>query len=201
MNTRCGNSSLSTFFLTIILVVATGVTESAHAQFLPAGVRAVDVDASTCGGGGDGLTWATAYAHLQDALTEASQPPFAVTQIWVAAGKYYPDRSCLDPDGTCTPGPCDQAASFAMITGVTVFGGFDGTELDLSERDFVTNVTTLSGDLQQDDTPMNPFNGDKQLARSAFQWNYSVGESDCCRRRRHDHRGLRQWAWAFSGLW
>lgn len=148
MNKFCGNPLSLLFLLTLGL--ASAMSEPACAQ--PGHARVVDVNVpDDCG---DGTTWATAYRHLQDAIAFASNPNNGVTEIWVAAGTYYPDRSCLFPSGSG-----NHAASFIMFPGVTVFGGFNGTELDVLERDFITNVTTLSGDLQQDDTPMNPFNG------------------------------------------
>lgn len=52
----------------------------------------VDDDAQP---GGDGLTWTTAYASVQDALGDASQNP-SVTEIHVAQGTYKPGTTCMD---------------------------------------------------------------------------------------------------------
>ncbi|HEY9086691.1 MAG TPA: hypothetical protein VIO36_00880, partial [Anaerolineaceae bacterium] len=42
--------------------------------------------------GGDGLTWATAFNHLQDGMDTA----VAGEEVWVAAGTYYP-TALTDP--------------------------------------------------------------------------------------------------------
>jgi hypothetical protein len=96
--------------------------------------------------GGDGLSWATAYRHLQDALHHASERPAAV-EIRVAQGVYRPDE---DEGGLVVPG--DRAASFHLKSGVSVLGGFAGAGgNDPSERDVDTFSTVLSGDLNEDD--------------------------------------------------
>jgi hypothetical protein len=88
--------------------------------------------------GGDGSTWALAYDDLRDALAAA----VAGDELWVVAGTYAP----AGPGG-------DRTLSFTIPSGVRVFGGFAGDEIDRSERDWVANVTILSGDLNGDDGP------------------------------------------------
>jgi hypothetical protein len=99
--------------------------------------------------GGDGLSWATAYQYLQDALTGAQADP-AVTEIWVAGGTYKPDRDAAHPGGTGS-----RTTMFQLIPGVAVRGGFAGDEspatFELADRDFATNRTVLSGDLAGND--------------------------------------------------
>jgi len=101
------------------------------------------------GASGDGTTWATAFKTLQEALTAANSCP-SVAEIWVAKGTYYPTA-----DATGNLSPTDaRAKTFVMKSGVSIYGGFVGNEAsdyDLSLRNFVTNETTLSGDLDQDD--------------------------------------------------
>ena len=108
--------------------------------------------------GGDGLSWATAYQYLQDALTTARSDP-AVIEIWVAAGMYEPDRDAANPGGTGS-----RAEAFDLIAGVPIRGGFAGSEdpatFDLANRDFVTYATILSGDLAGDDGPDFANNGE-----------------------------------------
>jgi hypothetical protein len=107
-------------------------------------VRYVDDSAPS---GGDGLAWATAYRFLQDALDEAADPKQGIDEIRVGAGLQRPDRSAAYPNGTG-----DRAATFALIEGVTVAGGYAGFGApDPDERDVTAHATTLSGDLLGDD--------------------------------------------------
>ncbi len=97
----------------------------------------VDADAAALG---DGLSWATAFNTLQDSLAVAT-----VGEIWVAQGVYYPDEGGLQADNNIN-------ATFTLVDGVSIYGGFDGTETDLSQRDPTSNITVLSGDITQNDT-------------------------------------------------
>ena len=63
--------------------------------------------------GGDGATWANAYRHLQDALTNAGNG--GVSELRVAQGVYKPDQDEL---GNVTPG--DRHASFELLDDLTV---------------------------------------------------------------------------------
>ncbi|MHC4305197.1 MAG: right-handed parallel beta-helix repeat-containing protein [Planctomycetota bacterium] len=102
----------------------------------------VDDDADL---GGDGATWATAYRYLQDALITAGDG----TEIHVAQGIYTPDQ---DEAGNVTPG--DRNATFHLVIGVTLMGGYAGIGMpDPDERDIALYETTLSGDLLGDDLP------------------------------------------------
>jgi len=98
------------------------------------------VDASATGAE-TGVNWNRAFTKLQDALEAASSGD----QIWVAVGVYYPDEGSAPTDD-------DPLTTFTLKNGVAVYGGFAGTESTLGERDWVANVTVLSGDLEQDDT-------------------------------------------------
>ena len=94
----------------------------------------VYVNASAAGAQ-DGTSWADAYSDLQSALAAVSSG-----DIWIAQGTYHPGA------------PGDLAATFQLKSGVGLYGGFDGTEVSLAERDVAANVTALSGDLDNDDT-------------------------------------------------
>jgi predicted outer membrane repeat protein len=83
-------------------------------------------------GSNNGTSWADAYTSLQSALADTC------TEIWVAAGTYKPHAS-------------DRAVSFNLESGTAIYGGFAGTETLLSQRDYVANVTILSGDLNGND--------------------------------------------------
>ncbi len=93
----------------------------------------VDADAP---GTGTGHTWYNAFNNLQDALSVA----WPGDEIWVAEGTYKPDVG-----GGQTAS--DRAASFGLIDGVAVYGGFNATESSLAERDWKINETILSGEI------------------------------------------------------
>ncbi len=93
------------------------------------------VDASAPAGG-DGLSWATAFDQIQDALRMPG-----VQEIWVASGMYFPPRpeygyalelSCINP-------------------GARLLGGFAGWETEESQRDPAANVTIISADQSLND--------------------------------------------------
>ena len=92
----------------------------------------VYVNINVAGPTQNGTSWATAYKSLQTALTTAAPGDM----IWVAKGTYLPTAVG------------DFTASFFLVNGIAVYGGFAGTELptfNLAFRDFVANTTTLSG--------------------------------------------------------
>ena len=113
-----------------------------HRTFVSGVLR---VDADSTAGAPDGLSWYSAYADLQDALLQAAafnsdgDGANDVDQIWIAEGTYRP-RAELEPGDP-------RSAVFSLVDGVTLSGGFAGTETSLEDRDFSTYVTTLSGDL------------------------------------------------------
>ncbi len=85
-------------------------------------------------GNNDGTSWADAFNDLQDALALANSCT-NISEIWVAAGTYKPTS------GT------DRSISFVIKNNLAIYGGFNGTETQLSERDWTTNETILSGDI------------------------------------------------------
>lgn len=132
----------------IVLAVAVAATTMASG----ASAATLHVDAGAAAAG-DGTGWATAYRFLQDALAVASNPANGITEIRVAGGSYTPDTFEADPAGTG-----DRAATFQLINGVSVVGGFAGPgEPDPDARDIVLHSVTLTGDLLGNDGP--PING------------------------------------------
>lgn len=99
----------------------------------------VEDDAS---GLNDGTSWVNAYKFLQDALTDANSSR-DVNEIFVAQGIYKPDADSTKPKGTN-----DRAASFYLIDGVNITGGYAGLdEEDPNKRDIEAYLTILSGDI------------------------------------------------------
>ena len=88
-------------------------------------------------GANNGTSWTDAYLSLQDALSAS----ISGDQIWVAAGTYTPG-----PEGS------PRTVTFQLVAGVVVYGGFAGNETSLDQRNWNTNVTILSGDLNDDDS-------------------------------------------------
>ena len=97
---------------------------------------------------GDGLSWATAFKYLQDALAVAQDGDI----VSVAQGIYRPDRDSANPDGTG-----DREATFTLSDGITLKGGYPGHKYaglggnDPNAQDPNLYETVLSGDLAGDD--------------------------------------------------
>jgi len=127
---------LSKLLLTLVIVLGLGTQASAQ------NARFVDDGAPP---GGDGLSWATAFRHLQDALSAASAG--GIDELRIAAGTYCPDQGV-----GFTPG--DRNASFHLLNNLAVRGGYAGLgAADPDARDPAVFVTTLSGDLAENDQP------------------------------------------------
>ncbi|MCP3967734.1 MAG: MBL fold metallo-hydrolase [Lentisphaerae bacterium] len=86
---------------------------------------------TSASGSGTGTDWTNACNDLQTALKNATQGQ----QIWVAKGKYYPTNTT------------DRNISFKLKSGVSIYGGFAGGEKKLSDRNWKTNQTILSGNI------------------------------------------------------
>ena len=87
----------------------------------------------------DGASWATAYVSLQAALDRAAvlnadgNAENDVSQIWIAEGTYRPTKlSDADLNGTIDTNP--RSATFSLLNGVSLYGGFAGTESTLDQR-------------------------------------------------------------------
>jgi len=92
----------------------------------------VNVNAS---GLNNGSSWTNAYTSLETAITNATSS----NEVWVAAGTYK-------PSGTT------RTSTFLLKTGLTMYGGFNGTETLKDQRNSKNNVTILSGDVNGNDT-------------------------------------------------
>lgn len=91
-------------------------------------------------GNNNGTSWADAYTNLQTAITNN---PFK-DDIWVAQGIYTPTGN-------------GRNSTFLISNKVNIYGGFNGTETLLEERDFRNNLTVLNGDVNgNDNSNINP---------------------------------------------
>jgi len=101
-------------------------------------------------GADDGTCWADAYMFLQDGLGDANESDKPV-EVRVGQGIYRPDRTAAEPNGTG-----DRMATFLLINGVTIQGGYAGFgEADPNARDIELYETVLSGDLDGNDVDVN----------------------------------------------
>lgn len=118
-------------------VLATTITNMV--QGTTAAFIYVDANAT---GANDGSSWTDAYTTLNAALTAVSGNNNTV--LFVAKGTYTPDAA-----STTVP--------FTIASdNLRIYGGFEGDETSLSDRDdslvFTTNATIISGDLSGNDT-------------------------------------------------
>lgn len=87
----------------------------------------VDKDAT---GNNDGSSWTDAYTDINTAITNNA----GVVTFWIAEGTYYPTGS-------------NRFNRISPNANQSFYGGFNGTESSLNERDFVNNLTIFSGDI------------------------------------------------------
>ena len=108
----------------------------------------VDKDVTEDEPAGQGDDWGEdhAYKYLQDGLARAEylldNELADNVQVWVAEGTYYPDEDHNNPSGTGS-----RNASFYLLEHVQIYGGFNGTEDDVADRDVYLYETVLSGDI------------------------------------------------------
>ena len=106
-----------------ICILLSNLPSAAQAQILR-----VKNDAT---GLNDGTSWSNAFHSLNAALLQADYGD----TIWVGQGVYYPTN-----DG-------NRDSSFILKNGVCVFGGFQGTESALWQRNINQFPVILSGDI------------------------------------------------------
>lgn len=96
-------------------------------QYLPASrIRYVKPTAT---GTGDGSSWENASADLQKMIDELADnnSQNQTGEVWVAAGTYTPQSQLISGTG--------YSASFRMRDGISVYGGFAGTETSKFDRE------------------------------------------------------------------
>jgi len=96
------------------------------------------VNAANTGGAQTGTTWATAFTKVQEGIDAAFSDGGG--EVWVAQGTYGEARISF-PHGF----DAGNTGSIILKEGVDLYGGFAGTETQLSQRDPATRVTTLDG--------------------------------------------------------
>ncbi|NQU50725.1 MAG: right-handed parallel beta-helix repeat-containing protein [Planctomycetes bacterium] len=138
---------MKTAFYLAIVMALTGSTS------LVSQTTYVDDNAN---GGNNGTSWADAYQDLQTALAATSSG-----EIWVAEGRYRPA-----PAGQPT-------VSFMLKNQVALYGGFQGNETSLYQRDPELYHTYLDGDLAGDDTYGSTWNW--------WQYNWTGMAENCGR--------------------
>jgi hypothetical protein len=132
------NDKLKFLIATLVVVTLSMVVVLTSTRVQPSlgadDILYVDADAS---GANDGSTWEDAFTALQPALEAA----ISGDQIWVAAGTYTPTLEFSPGD--------PRSATLQMKNGVAIYGGFDPSvgDVDLEDRDWVNNLTVLSGDI------------------------------------------------------
>jgi len=110
--------------INLLLCLALMLSSSLSAQTF------VDINAT---GNNNGTSWTDAYTSLEIALSTSNSND----EIWVAAGTYVLSSS---------------NSSFQLNNRQRLYGGFDGTETQLAQRDPAANPTIMSGDVNQDDS-------------------------------------------------
>ena len=135
----------------------------------------VDCAASGAGTGG---TWTDAFTSLQEALAAAS----GGDEIWVAACSMSP--GAYRPNQGASPPPDPRDATFVLINGVAIYGGFPPGGGSWQDRAPATYETILSGDLAGDDVVYSSCciarPGETGCDDPACETNVCAQEPDCC---------------------
>ncbi len=95
------------------------------------GIIYVNMNAS---GSQDGSSWIDAYRSFEQALDRATHCP-GISQVWIAGGVYTPYYEVSRNSG------------FIIPAGLSVYGGFQGTETNINQRVYGSNPTILSGNI------------------------------------------------------
>ena len=81
-----------------------------------------------------GTTWTDAYRSVEQALDHAAHCP-DITEIWITGGTYAPYSEV------------SRTTGFSIPSGVSIYGGFEGDETDISQRVYGAYPTILTGDI------------------------------------------------------
>ena len=86
-----------------------------------------------------GVSWATASGDLNAMLLASASGD----EVWVASGTYFPTADVYGITSPINP----RNKTFFIPDGVKLYGGFDGTELQIQQRNPALNITTLNGNI------------------------------------------------------
>lgn len=82
----------------------------------------------------DGESWVTAFRTVGDALQVSNVNPL-IHEIWIADGIYKVTTGAV------------RDTSFDVKRAVSIYGGFEGYETSITQRDIINHLTTLSGEI------------------------------------------------------
>lgn len=125
----------------------------------------------TARGKGDGTSWADASNDLQKMIDELANTGSGPGEVWVAGGTYQPKSSLIEN--------WYATAAFRMCDGISVYGGFLGTEKTKGERptmEFpwepgnVASIVYLTGYMPNNTT-------DEEPTLSDNRWNITSGST------------------------
>ncbi len=154
-----------------ICALAAGFLTALAAPAAVGQVQIIYVDGDSAAGG-NGTTWALAYNYLQDAMNASDLDPG--DQIWVAAAT---NPYKVDQYDANTMGTADRRETFQIDINIELYGGFDGTENDIGDRDPANNVTILSGDIRK-----NILSPEEDCGDQGFDCPVEAGDisASCC---------------------
>jgi predicted outer membrane repeat protein len=97
---------------------------------------------------GNGLSWARAFKTIQEAINAPLN-----SEIWVAQGTYFPTaypENCVG---------CDYVEDYTIYlkNNTKLYGGFNGTETQFSQRNVGLNPTIISGERGSETTAVDNF--------------------------------------------
>lgn len=117
------------------------------------------------GATGDGSSWDNASGDLQKMIDElAESTPSQTGEVWVAAGTYTPQSQLIS--GTA------YSASFRMRDGISVYGGFAGTESSKLER-VKKDASTMPWDFKNETVLEAAYYDHTDLAWTGSKWTLS----------------------------
>ncbi|MHC5202776.1 MBG domain-containing protein [Myroides sp. LJL119] len=126
------------FFLFLFLFCFNALSQGNYTAISPSQNRIYVTPEGT----GNGSSWQQATT-LADAVKYASEKSSSNLEIWVAKGTHKPAYE-VDSGKQGS----SQKAGFLVMGNLKIYGGFNGDETQLDQRDWYVNPTIISGDLK-----------------------------------------------------